>query len=187
MNLIAAYAYGQRLAVRKRRDRYQEAEFFYRTARARFEAENDEAQCVLIDTNLATALIFQHKFRDASLLYKAALARAEELGLGITQAVIECDLGCLALFQGRYDQALDFLERSRRRYAALGMLHESAIAEQEIADAYLELNPILRQQMGGDPRFIGFIDRMRLDVAAQRERARARGLLDLTGLLSPSR
>ena len=53
--------------------------------------------------------------------------------------------------------------------------------------AYLERNPILRQQMGGDPRFIGVIDRMRLDVAAQRERARARGLLDLTGVLGPSR
>ena len=52
---------------------------------------------------------------------------------------------------------------------------------------YLERNPILKQQMGSDPRFTGFIDRMRLDVAAQRERAKARGLLDLTGVLGPSR
>ncbi|HEX8183354.1 MAG TPA: CHAT domain-containing protein, partial [Blastocatellia bacterium] len=123
-----------------RRDRYQDAEHFYRSARARFEAENDEEQCVLIDTNLATALIFQHKFRDAALLYEEALKSAEVLGLKVTQAVIECDLGCLELFQGHYDKALDYLERSRRRYSALGMLHESAIAEQEIADAYLELN-----------------------------------------------
>jgi CHAT domain-containing protein/tetratricopeptide (TPR) repeat protein len=123
-----------------RRDRYQEAEYFYRSARARFEADNDEKQCVLIETNLATALVFQHKFREAAQLFKAALARAENLELGVTQAVIECDLGCLALFQGRYDQALDYLERSRRRYSALDMVHESAIAEQEIADAYLELN-----------------------------------------------
>ncbi len=49
--------------------------------------------------------------------------------------------------------------------------------------AFLERNPILKQQMGSDPRFIEFIDRMRRDVAAQRERARARGLLELTGLL----
>jgi CHAT domain-containing protein len=123
-----------------RRDLYQEAERFYRSARARFESENDEKQCALIDTNLATALIFQYKFRDAASLYAQALAQAEKLGLDITQAVIECDLGCLALFQGRYDQALDYLEKSRRRYSALGMTHESAIAEQEIADVYLELN-----------------------------------------------
>src|SRR5262249_3093138 len=36
--------------------------------------------------------------------------------------------------------ALDYLERSRRRYAALDMPHESAISELELADAYLELN-----------------------------------------------
>jgi hypothetical protein len=53
--------------------------------------------------------------------------------------------------------------------------------------AFLERNPILRQQMGSNPRFAGFLERMRLDVAAQRERAKARGLLDLTGLLRPSR
>ena len=85
-------------------------------------------------------MIFQHQFRDAASLYQQALARAEAAGLEVTRAVIECDLGCLALFQGRYDQALDYLERSRRRYDALGMPHESAIAELELADAYLELN-----------------------------------------------
>jgi hypothetical protein len=37
--------------------------------------------------------------------------------------------------------------------------------------------------MGTDPRYLDFIDRMRRDVAAQRERARQRGLLDLTGVL----
>jgi CHAT domain-containing protein len=123
-----------------RRDAYQQAEAFYRSARRRFEAVSDERQLAFVETSLATALIFQHKFRDAATLYEQALARAEAAGLVVAQAVIECDLGCLALFQGRYDQALDFLERSRRRYAALGMTHESAIAEQELADAYLELN-----------------------------------------------
>jgi TolB-like protein len=51
--------------------------------------------------------------------------------------------------------------------------------------AFLEPNPILRQQMGTDARFIEFIDRMRRDVAVQRERAKARGLLELTSLLGP--
>ena len=51
---------------------------------------------------------------------------------------------------------------------------------------FLEPNPILRQQMGTDARFVEFIDRMRRDVAAQRERARARGLLELISVLSPA-
>jgi CHAT domain-containing protein len=89
---------------------------------------------------LAVALSSQNRFREAAQLYQAALARAEAAGLAVTQAEIECDLGCLALFQGQYDLALDYLERSRRRYVALGLPHESAIAELELADAYLELN-----------------------------------------------
>ena len=50
--------------------------------------------------------------------------------------------------------------------------------------SFLERNPILKRQMGSDPRFIEIIDRMRRDIATQRERARQRGLLDLTGVLS---
>ena len=45
-----------------------------------------------------------------------------------------------ALLQGRYDRALDFLERSRQRYTALGLNIQSVLAEHEIADTYLELN-----------------------------------------------
>src|SRR4030095_7378983 len=41
---------------------------------------------------------------------------------------------------GRSDEPLAYLERSRRRYELLGMPHQSAIAEIELADAYLELN-----------------------------------------------
>jgi serine/threonine protein kinase len=47
---------------------------------------------------------------------------------------------------------------------------------------FLERDPIFRQQMGADARFIEFIDRMRRDIATQRERARQRDLLDPTGL-----
>lgn len=123
-----------------RRDRYQEAEQLYRASLARFEQGGDPKQLVLIETCLGTALIYQYKFRDATLLYEQALERAERTGHLVGQAAIECDLGCLSLFQGRYDRALDLLEKSRRRYAGLGMRHEMAIAEQELADAYLELN-----------------------------------------------
>ena len=51
--------------------------------------------------------------------------------------------------------------------------------------SFLERNPILKRQMGSDPRFLEIIDRMRRDIATQRERARQRGLLDLTSVLVP--
>ena len=123
-----------------RRDLYQEAEKFLLAARERFAALNDQKQLAKIDNNLAIIYSSQHKFRRAEELYDQALKRARDGGFVLTQAEIEASMGNLALFQGRYDRALDYLEQSRRKYAALGMPHHSAVAQQEIADAYLELN-----------------------------------------------
>lgn len=50
-----------------RRDRYKEAEQLYRSSLTRFEEEGDPKQLVLIETCLATALIYQYRFRDATL------------------------------------------------------------------------------------------------------------------------
>ena len=121
-------------------DHYVKAEQHYRAARELYEITGDQKQLAQIDNCLATTLTSQHRFREAELIYENALSRAEGAGLEITVAEIETNQGCLALFQGHYDRALDYLERSRRRYAALGMAHNSAIADQELADAYLELN-----------------------------------------------
>jgi CHAT domain-containing protein len=126
--------------IHLRRDRYREAEEFQLIARARFAALGDRKQLAKIDNNLAIIYSSQHNFRRAEQLYDQALKNAESGGLILTQAEIEASMGNLALFQGRYDRALDYLERSRRKYAALGMPHLAAVAEQEIADAYLELN-----------------------------------------------
>jgi non-specific serine/threonine protein kinase len=51
--------------------------------------------------------------------------------------------------------------------------------------SFVERDPLLQPALGTDPHFLAFIDRMRSDVAAQRERAKARGLLELTSLLGP--
>lgn len=140
-DLLAAGKIEQNLGnIYHRRDQYAEAERFLRVARERFLALNDQKQLAQVDNCLAIELMFQHKFRAAARLYEQALALAESAHLTVTQAEIECNIGDLALLQGQYDRALDYLERSRRRYAALGMPHESAIAELELADAYLELN-----------------------------------------------
>ncbi len=123
-----------------RRDDYREAERFQSAARARFAALNDQIQLAKINNCLANTHALLHKFASAETLYEEAVCQAEASGLTVTQAEIEGNIGNFALFQGRYDRALDYLERSRRRYTSLGMPHQSATAEQEIADAYLELN-----------------------------------------------
>lgn len=123
-----------------RRDRYREAEQFQLLARERFAALDDRDQLAKIDNCLANTHALLHKFRSADQLYRQALDIAEGAGLNMTLAEIEGNMGNFALSQGRYDRALDLLERSRRRYASLGMPHQSAVAEMEIADAYLELN-----------------------------------------------
>lgn len=123
-----------------RRDRYDEAEHFFRAARVRFEALRDDRQLATLDNCLAYIQSLKHNFRSAEQLYDEALKRAVSAGLMATQAGIESSMGNLALFQGRYDRALDYLERARRKYAEMRMPHESAVSELEIADAYLELN-----------------------------------------------
>ncbi len=122
------------------RDRYDEAEALLRRAYTRFATVGDENELLSIENNLATVLTAQYKFAEVDTLYERALTRAATNPDQTVTALLECNLGCLALFQGRFDRALDYLERSRRHYAALGLRHESAIADQEMADAYLELN-----------------------------------------------
>lgn len=124
----------------QRRDRYDKAEHFLRMARVRYEQFGDFFRLVQTDNSLANALAHQHKFREAESIYERALERAESENLEITQAEIESNLGHLLLFQGNFDRALRFFETSRRRYERMKMPHQSAIAEQEIADSYLELN-----------------------------------------------
>jgi len=123
-----------------RRDQYTEAAGFYHQARQRYERLADANQLTQINVCLAVTMAAQNQFREAAQLYETTLAHAETAGLTVTQAEIECNLGCLALFQGQYDSALVYLEQSRRRYLTLGMPHETAIADLELADAYLELN-----------------------------------------------
>jgi CHAT domain-containing protein len=123
-----------------RRDQYVEAEKFHTAARERFIALNHEKQLATINNCLANTHVVLHKFASASSLYEQAALLAEHADVPVTQAEIEGNIGNFALLRGRYDQALDYLERSRRRYEFLGMPHQSALAEREIADAYLELN-----------------------------------------------
>ncbi len=123
-----------------RRDRYAEAEQFFRTAEARFRSAGDQENLLKAANNLGLTLTYQHHFAAAEQLYRTALAEAEAAGLVAVQAEVERNLGALAMFQGRYDHALSWLGRCRRHYEALDIPHELALAEYQLAEAYLELN-----------------------------------------------
>lgn len=123
-----------------RRDRYHDAEAFQTAARERFTLLNDQKQLATVNNCLANTHAQLHKFKSAEEIFQEALQQAEASQHHVTLAGIEGNIGLFALLQGRYDRALDFLERSRQRYTALGLTIQAVLAEHEIADAYLELN-----------------------------------------------
>lgn len=123
-----------------RRDRYHDAEVFQTAARERFVMLNDQKQLATVNNCLANTHALLHKFKSAEDLFDQALKQAEASEQPVTLAGIEGNIGLFALLQGRYDRALDYLERSRRRYTSLGLTIQAVLAEHEIADAYLELN-----------------------------------------------
>src|SRR5688572_18555128 len=123
-----------------RRDRYHDAEVFQTSARERFAALKDQKQLATVNNCLANTHALLHNFKSAEELFDEALQQAEASGQPVTLAGIEGNIGLFALLQGRYDRALDFLERSRQHYTALGLTIQSILAEHEIADTYLELN-----------------------------------------------
>ena len=123
-----------------------------------------------------------HRLKYAYLLRKrgetakaaALVAEADRVARALAEqqpdtTELRVELAAVAAMRQDTTAALDWLQRA----------HDGGYRDY----AFLERNPILVQLMGQDPRFIAFIDRMRRDVAVQRERARQRGLLDLTAVL----
>jgi len=123
-----------------RRDLHADAAGHYGIARARFAAAEDAELEIMAIKGLADMLSRRHEFEPAQALYQQAQTRAERGGFALLTASIEGDLGALEMRRGRYDRALHSLERSRRAYAALEVPHYLAVAEESLADAYLELN-----------------------------------------------
>lgn len=127
-----------------RRGNFAAARRFFNSAYQRLSAFDDEAQLIMVEHCLADIDSLQNDFRSAENLLQKALARARNLKLLDTEAKIETNLGNLAFFRGRYHESLKFLEKSREKYARLKMPHQTALADLEIADVYLELN-LLRE------------------------------------------
>ena len=123
-----------------RRDFYDEAEKRFLLAKKRFEKIENFQELTMVEHCLATVYTSQNKFQEARKFYVAALRHAKEAKMFVTEAEIEASMGNLSLFRGKLNQALKYLEFSRQKYENLEMPHQTAIAELEIADVYLELN-----------------------------------------------
>jgi CHAT domain-containing protein len=123
-----------------RREFYADAEKFFLSARERFIQLNNKTWLAMCENDLAITYSSINNYRKAEKFYDQALTNAREMKMSVTEAEIEASMGNLALFRGRFDDALRFLELSRQKYDELKMPHQTAIAELEIADIYLELN-----------------------------------------------
>ncbi|HEX9960172.1 MAG TPA: CHAT domain-containing protein, partial [Pyrinomonadaceae bacterium] len=142
--------YGDELAAGKiemnlsnivsRRELHTEAERYCLSARKRFLKTGEKTWLTMAENGLANTYAALNDFQKAEKFYASALENARESKMLVTEAEIEASRGNLALFRGRFSEALKSLELSRRTYETLEMPHQTAIAELEIADIYLELN-----------------------------------------------
>lgn len=121
------------------RDAYAAAARHYREAAVMFARSGQMRQSVVADIGLADAITAQGDFEAAALMYDRARKRAVHHELPVLAAIVDESTAVLELARGRYSLALAGLERARRGYEALAMPQYLAIAEKQLADAYLEL------------------------------------------------
>lgn len=126
-------------SLQLRRDANGEAARHYRAAAVRFARVGDHEHSVMADIGLADALTALGQIDEARRMLARAGMRARTHDLPVLQAMADESAALLALVCGRYRDALAGLERSRRAYAQLQMPQHLAVAEKQLADAYLEL------------------------------------------------
>ena len=122
-----------------RRDHYAQAARHYREAAVLFARISDHEHSILADIGVADALTALGDFDEARLTYARARMRASNRHLAVRVALADESAALLDLAQGRYREALAGLEAARRAYETLALPQPLAIAEKQLADAYLEL------------------------------------------------
>lgn len=126
--------------VVSRQGRHRDAEVYGLAARRYFTRAGAATWLAMAENGLANTYAEVNEFTKAQRSYEKALTTAKTSKMTVTEAEIEASLGNLAVLRGQYSEGIRFLERSRQRYADLGMPHQSAVADLEIADIYRELN-----------------------------------------------
>ena len=137
-----------------RADRYTAAAERFREAAQLLARVGDPEQRVVADIGLADALAAAGDVDEAVRTYALARSRAAAHAFPVLEALVEESVALLDLVRGRYREALAGLEGSRRRYAGLEMPQHLAIAEKQLADAYLELR-LLPESLAGYETALG--------------------------------
>jgi len=106
--------------------------------------------------------------RAGALLDQAEQAAIRRIDAGDETPIWRTELGATAALRGRTSMALDWLGRA----------YDAGSREYGL----LERDPAFTA-LRGHPRFLALVDAMRRDVAAQRQAAREKGLLDIDSLL----
>jgi tetratricopeptide (TPR) repeat protein len=122
-----------------RRDAFADAARHYHDAAVGFARVRDPEHSVMADIGLANARTALGDLDEAARICARARARAVAHALPVVEAIADESMALLDLARGRYGKALAGLEAARRRYAELEMPQHIAIAEKQLADAYLEL------------------------------------------------
>jgi CHAT domain-containing protein len=172
--------YGDQLAAGKiemnlsnivsRHDQYRLAEHYCLSAYRRFRRLGERSWQTMAENGLANTYAELNDFRRAEEFYERALKNARAARMHVTVAEIEASMGNLALFRGRYAEALRWLELSRQKYEKLGMPHQTAVAELEIADIYSELN-LAAEAKEIYQRIVTVLHRLKLRAEEARARA----------------
>ncbi len=157
--------------------RYRQAEKLGLSALRRFKSLKATAWAAMVENGLANTYAALNDFRSAERLFRAALESACSTGKTVTEAEVEASIGNLELSRGRYAKALQFFERSRKKFDELKMPHKSAIADLEIAEIYSELN-LSSEALELLFRIVGKLSRLKM----QSEEARARFVLGKTAI-----
>ena len=123
-----------------RQARHLDAEKYCASARRRFIKAGERSWQAMAENGLANTYAELNSFDRSERFYQMALVNARAEKMLVTEAEVEASLGNLATLRGRYADALKYLEMSRQKFDGLGMPHQSAIADLEIAGIYSELN-----------------------------------------------
>jgi CHAT domain-containing protein len=156
---------------------YVQAARHSREAAVLFARVKDHEHSVMADINLAYALTYRGDFDEALRVFARSSMRAATHAFPVLQAIVEEAVAELQLARGRYAEALAGFEGARRRYQHLEMTQEHAVAERQLADAYLELHLLpealaLLEQVISHSRAVGRADEQ-ARALAQRGRALA--------------
>ena len=126
-------------ALHVQRGDYAQAARHSREASVLFARVGDHERSVSADINMADALASMGDFDEALRIYARARMRADTHGLPAQEAHVDMSVALLQLARGHYRDALSGFEAARRKYELLAHPQNLAIAEKQLADAYLEL------------------------------------------------